>query len=108
MPFTKGQPGGPGRPKKQDKHAGAIAKAEKRIVDKLPLLIDKMFELADGVTVQVVDDGGATIYARPPDRGALVYLVDRIMGKPTERQETEHSGGLTIRIVDETSDDTHD
>lgn len=90
MAFTKGQSGNPnGRPRKAEKHAGPITKAEKQIVDKLPHLIGKMLELADGVTVQGVDpeSGATTVYTKPPDRQALIYLIDRIMGKPTERKE---------------------
>lgn len=94
MPFKKGQSGNPnGRTPKRDKHAGAISRAEKRIADKLPILIDRMLELADGVTVQERDrEGELDVYTRPPDRQALEYLMNRIMGKPTERRETEHSG----------------
>jgi hypothetical protein len=88
--FQPGNPGGPGRPKRADKFAGQVAKAEKRIADRLPVLIDKMFELADGVTVQTIDDDGVSVYTRPPDRGALTYLIDRIMGKPTEHKEIDH------------------
>lgn len=98
--FEPGQSGNPkGRPRTQDKHAGAIAKAEKRIADKLPTLIDRAFELAEGVTIQEVDkEGGVNIYTRPPDRQAIEYLINRIMGKPTDRQETDIEGGLTIRV----------
>jgi hypothetical protein len=95
MPFEKGWEGGPGRPRKADKHAGAIAKAEKQIADRLPLLIEKMFELANGVTVTDVNivTGETTVYEKPPDRAAIQYLVDRIMGKPTERQEVTGADG---------------
>jgi hypothetical protein len=102
MPFTKGQPGGPGRPRRRDKHAGAVAKAEKQIGDRLPWLIGKLFELADGVTVQVIDDDGVNIYTRPPDRGALEYLVNRIMGKPIERKQYSgpDDGPIPIEVFD--------
>lgn len=92
MPFTKGHPGGPGRPKRADKYAGQVAKAEKRIADRLPVLVDKMLELADGVVVEDVNPvtGQVGIYREKPDRQALVYLIDRIMGKPTEHKEIDH------------------
>ena len=81
---------GAGRPSKRTKHAGAITKAEKRIADRLPELIDNMLELAGGVTVQETDfDGGVKVYTRPPDFKANEYLINRIMGKPTERREIE-------------------
>jgi hypothetical protein len=80
---------GAGRKRKSDKHAGQIAKAEKRIADRLPDIVDRLLELADGIQVQTVDEetGGINIYAKPPDRQAAEYLLNRIMGKPTERIE---------------------
>ena len=84
MPFVKGQPGGPGRRKKADKFARPIAQAEKRIADHLPELIDNMLRLASG---------------DPPDRAANEYLLNRIMGKPIERQE--HSGPNGTPILTE-------
>jgi hypothetical protein len=96
MPFQKGQSGNKhGRPRKAEKFARPIARAEKQIVDKLPTLLARMLELADGVTVQEVEKDGVRIYTRAPDRAALEYLVNRVMGKPTERQElTGANGGL--------------
>lgn len=102
MPFQPGQSGNPsGRPRKKDQHAGAIAKAEKRIADRLPLLIDKMLELASGVVVQEVDegDGSVNVYTRPPDRQAAEYLINRIMGKPTERREVSGPDGDAISVT---------
>ena len=104
MPFTKGQPGGPGRPRTRDKHAGAIAKAEKRIADNLPMLIDKALELAEGVLVEDINivTMQKSVYQKPPDLGSIKYLVDRIMGKPTERQEIsgQDGGPIELRPVD--------
>lgn len=94
--FTQGNPGGPGRPAKKDKFAGAIAKAEKRIADRLPELLENMFELAAGVTVQEVQDGQLRVYTRAPDRQANEYLINRIMGKPTERQEVSGTNGEAL------------
>lgn len=98
MPFQKGHPGGPGRPRKADQHAGAIAKAEKQIRDRLPWLIDKQFELADGVwREQILPDGETRIiYQEKPDYRALSYLIDRIMGKPTERKELTGEDGAPL------------
>lgn len=98
--FVKGHAGGPGRPKKADKHAGAVARAEKKIAENLPQLIDNMLELAAGVTVQEVDkESGLTVYTKPPDRQANEYLINRIMGKPTERQEVSGANGGAIEVV---------
>lgn len=91
---------GAGRKPKDEKFKLPIAKAEKRIADRLPLLIDRALELADGVTVQEVDkDGGVAVYTKPPDLKAIIYLVDRIMGKPTERQEVSGPDGSPIEAV---------
>ncbi len=91
MPFEKGQSGNPaGRPRKADKFAGEIAKAEGRIAKKLVTYIENMEALADGIFVEEMTiEGKRIVYKRPPDRQANEYLINRIMGKPTER--TEHS-----------------
>lgn len=101
MPFQKGHPGGPGRPRKADKFSGAVAKAEKQIVDRLPKLIENMIVLADGVLVEEVNiaTGKPQVYQRPPDRQANEYLINRILGKPTERQEIGGIDGGPIEIV---------
>lgn len=80
---------GAGRKRKSDKFAGQIARAEKRIADRLPEIVDTLLELAAGVEVQSVDEetGGTKVYSKPPDRQAAEYLLNRIMGKPTERVE---------------------
>jgi hypothetical protein len=81
---------GAGRKPKREKYSGPINKAEKRIADRLPELLDNMFALAAGVTVQDVGaDGTTDVYTRPPDRDANKYLIDRILGRPTERHEAD-------------------
>lgn len=66
----------------------------KRIGRKGKYLTDKLFELIDGV--YVIDKnrngkGGQEIryYQVPPSLNAIVYALDRVLGKPT--QFTEHS-----------------
>lgn len=114
--FEKGNPGGPGRPRNADKNRGAVAKAEARIRDKLPLLIDNMLHLAMGgyerVEEQYAPAGSLwigqgkdatlmypdkdpdelvmvkrTVSVADKDRKANEYLIDRIMGKPVQQQE---------------------
>lgn len=89
---------GAGRPRKKDKYAGAITRAEKRIADKLPELIENMLTLAYGVLVEETNivTGQPQVYQRAPDRAANEYLINRIMGKPTERQEISGLDGEPI------------
>ena len=88
------RPGSGRKPK--PKHTAAVRKAEKRIADRLPDLVDNMFILAEGVRVEKmtigVDGPQTAVFQEPPNFKALEYLMNRIMGKPTERQEHEHSG----------------
>lgn len=81
-----------GRRPKGVKHESVIAAAEGRISDRLPELIDNLFALADGVQVQTERENGSTyVYTTPPDLRANIYLIDRVMGKPTERHEHDFS-----------------
>jgi hypothetical protein len=73
--------------------------AEKRIADRLPSLIDNLLVLADGVRVsKTTSEGDEVVYRQPPDRAANEYLINRVMGKPTDKTEAEVSvtGGVTI------------
>jgi len=92
---------GAGRKAKPDKFKIPIAKAEKKIADKLPWLIDQALELAEGVVVQEWGKDGPRVYQRPPDINAIKYLVDRIMGKATERRELTLEKPLEEMTVDE-------
>jgi hypothetical protein len=98
MPFTKGQSGNPaGRPAKAEKFAGAIAKAEARIAKNLVRYIENMEALADGIyQEEMTIEGARIVYQRPPDRQANAYLIDRIMGKPTERKEITGEDGAAL------------
>jgi hypothetical protein len=92
---------GAGRKANADKYARPISLAEGKIADKLPHIVDRMLELADGVyREQEMPDGAMLIYKTPPDRQAIQYLVDRIMGKPKEKSEQDVNlrGGVTILL----------
>lgn len=97
---------GAGRKRKSEKFAGQIARAEKRIADHLPDLVDRMLELAAGVEVQTVDEetGGIKVYSKAPDRQAAEYLINRIMGKPTERREIDANINVETLSDDELLD----
>jgi|SRR6185369_10509908 len=125
--FKPGNPGGPGRQPKRDKFARPIARAEKQIADRLPELIDNMLTLASGGYERVEEEYqpagmiyiGSGEFARraypdlPDDQLVLVkrkssiadkdrqaneYLINRIMGKPTERQEIMGEDGNPINV----------
>ncbi|WZP01209.1 hypothetical protein EP7_005653 (plasmid) [Isosphaeraceae bacterium EP7] len=102
MSGTGGSRPGAGRPPKAEKFAGTIAKSERKIADRLPSIIDRMFELADGVVVaEAGKDGEVRVYTRPPDFKAGAYLIDRILGKPRVATDPEDSqAGLHVHITD--------
>jgi hypothetical protein len=89
---------GAGRKRKAEKFEGEVAAAERRIADRLPRLIDNLFKLADGVAVERETRDGVEVFESPPDRDANKYLIDRILGRPTERVEAEHSGALDVGV----------
>jgi hypothetical protein len=83
---------GAGRKRRAVKWAGPIAAAEQKIVDRLPALLENMMLLADGVVVEKADaEGGVDVYQTPPCRMSNQYLIDRILGRPTQAVEI---GGL--------------
>lgn len=93
---------GAGRKSNAEKYKRPISTAERRIADRLPFLIDRMMELAEGVRVLDVNlvTLEESVYQRPPDRQAIQYLVDRIMGKPVERSENENTNTNVTKVVD--------
>lgn len=102
MPFVKGQSGNPsGRRKRADKFARPIARAEKQIADQLPALITNMLTLANGVLTEEVNiiTGQTQVFKKPPDRAANEYLINRILGKPIERQEIGGVDGGLIEVA---------
>ena len=126
--FKPGNPGGPGRRPKAQKLARPIARAEKQIADQLPALIENMLYLAHGGYERIEEEWqpaglvyvGSGEFARrafpelPPDEPVLVkrkrsiadkdrqaneYLINRILGKPTERQEIAGADGGPIQLT---------
>jgi len=98
---------GAGRPPKSVIFESQVRKAEKRIADRLPHIVDKLLELCDGVLIQQEDEktGELHVYTRGPDRAAAAYLLDRIMGRPTERVDLEADVSVAGDSVDQLSDD---
>jgi hypothetical protein len=112
QPAHGGKRPGAGRKAKAEKHAGVITRAEKRIADRLPELIENMLALAGGVFVERPardgKDGAADdppkappdrVYLTPPDRQANEYLINRILGRPTERAEVTGVQGGPVEVV---------
>lgn len=96
---------GAGRKPKAERFARQIAAIEKKVADRLPLVVDALFDLAEGVQIQEEDaEGRKRTYIRPPDFRAGAYLLDRILGKPAQSVEVDAplndtSGPVTIREV---------
>ncbi len=76
-----------GRKRTAEKYESAIQQAEKRIADRLPELIDGIFDLARG-----------------GDYKATAYLIDRVMGKPMQAVEQTGPGGGPLRVIVEYED----
>lgn len=130
MPWQAGQSGNPaGRKPRAVRFARPIARAEKQIVDRLPEVVDTLLRLAAGGYERVeeeyapagtltVGSGEAQALVFPDrradelvlvrrrvsradgDRAAAVYLVDRILGRPTARQELTGADGGPIALDD--------
>lgn len=120
MPRGGARPGAGPKPSRH-KYATAINKAEKRIADRLPELVDLLFKLSKGVSVfdskalkalfeaiqqyeperveRIIENLKET-YTTVPDRAAIEYLANRIMGKPTEKIEAEYSGDVAVTMVE--------
>lgn len=81
---------GSGRKPRAERFRTAIQRAEKRIADRLPELVDSLFDLANGVVVEETQwDGSEKVYKRAPDFKSASYLIDRVIGKPTQSVEVE-------------------
>lgn len=71
----------------------------------LPILIDRMMELALGVLVLDVKANPKTgeieqkIFRVPPDRQALQYLIENVIGKVPQRVELTGKDGGAVEIV---------
>ncbi len=91
--FLKGHSApGPGRKTRAERHdyTPQVIEAEKQIRDRLTDLIENMFILACGVTVEEpAKTGGVVVYKKAPDYRANEYLINRVMGKPKESLEVD-------------------
>jgi hypothetical protein len=88
MPRGGARPGA-GRKRVRERFEKPVEVAEKRIADRLPFLVDKLFEMAEAGEFK-----------------AASYLVDRVLGKPRQSVDAEVTGanGGALRIVVEYDD----
>src|SRR3972149_4736926 len=76
-------------------------KVTKRIGRKGKYLTDKLFELIDGVyTVQRESGKEIRYYKVPPSLNAIIYALDRVLGKPVARMSGENQDKKGIMVVE--------
>ena len=73
-------------------------KVSKKIGRKGKYLTDKLFELIEGVYVMDKrKDGNIKYYQVPPNLNAIIYALDRVLGKPVARSEvSEEKKGVVL------------
>jgi len=60
----------------------------RKISKQTKFLVEKAFELAAGVYILDERDPSKTkYYKKPPNLDAIIYLIDRILGKPVAKNE---------------------
>lgn len=76
------------------------AKVVKRIGSRGKWLVDKLFELIEGVSI-VEKNGpqGIRHYTVPPNLNAIIYALDRVLGKPVTKVES-HEVKKGIMVVE--------
>ena len=67
-----------------------------RVGKKGKMITDKLFELIEGVyVVNKLDKKGVAYYKVPPNLQAIIYALDRVLGKPeVQTKHTEEKRGL--------------
>lgn len=119
---------GAGRPRKADRYAAPIAAAEDTIADQLPRLLKNMLKLANGgyyedevelAPAGVVTTGSGEFESKvfpdkpddelvvvkkkrrkaAPDRKANEYLIDRILGRPTQAVEIDADPDGSLEVT---------
>lgn len=95
---------GAGRPKTAEVHETAVRAAEGKIRDRLPWLVDSLFAEAEGIWVEeiMLDGETRTVYKTPPNLKSIIYLVDRVMGKPKQAVDLTSDGQPLYKTYRET------
>lgn len=77
-------------------------KINKALLKKTPWLLDKMFELAEGLYLLDKHEAGRQIryYKIIPDRQAITYLIDRAIGKPKEEDDPANASKEGLLMVE--------
>jgi hypothetical protein len=82
-----------------------IPEVEALLRARLPVLIQRMFDLAEGIVCvdYVVDpETGEEVpraYKVPPDRQALQFLIENAIGKVPQRLEMTGKGGGPVQVI---------
>jgi len=81
-------------------------KLEARVIEKIgkkgKYLSDKLFELIEGIYIVSSDKGGnIKYYKQPPNLQAIMYALDRVLGKPgsAEKENAESQGTTTVEQI---------
>lgn len=100
MATKGGRRPGAGRKPNSEKFETQINKAHSIIKKNWEDILMGLIELAKGVTIEETDpvDGQVTVFKKAPDFKAASYLVDRVMGKPTQKQEITGEDGGPIQV----------
>lgn len=129
--FQPGQSGNPaGRPRKADRYAAQFRAAEDRVAERFPQIVEDLLRLSHGRYWEVEEEyqaagtltTGSGEFEAPmfpdkapgelvlvkrkrrraaPDRQALTYLMDRLMGRPAaEGGEAEALLAALLRHID--------
>ena len=95
---TGGARPGAGRKPKALILKGSIERLNAAYEAAAPYVQDAMIDLVCGVRVAELSKDGYRVYQQPPDRGMIIDVATRLLGKVTEK--VEHSGTLSLEIVD--------
>lgn len=82
-----------------------IPEVEEAIRLRLPILIARMFDLAEGVIMVSTSEDKETgeyvqrIYQTSPDRQALQFLIENVIGKTPQRVELTGKDGERLNIT---------
>lgn len=93
---------GAGRKPKVELLAGPIERIKADIEELAPLVGPSLRELVEGIWVEETDrKGNHRVYQQPPNLGAIVEVINRTLGKVTEKHEVTGELNLLLGAVGE-------